>query len=29
MVNRSMIYGDYDLKKFEKALTVFDDRGMK
>ena len=29
MVNRSMIYGEYDLKKFEKALTVFDDRGIK
>ena len=29
MVNRSMIYGGDDLKKFEKALTVFDDRGIK
>ncbi|MBU0544175.1 MAG: polysaccharide deacetylase family protein, partial [Proteobacteria bacterium] len=29
MVNRSMIYGEYDLKKFEKALNVFDDRAVK
>lgn len=29
MVNRSMVYGEYDLKKFEKALTVFDDRVIK
>lgn len=29
MVNRSMIYGEYDLKKFEKILTVFDDRAIK
>jgi peptidoglycan/xylan/chitin deacetylase (PgdA/CDA1 family) len=29
MVNRSMIYGEYDLKKFEKALTVFDDGAIK
>jgi peptidoglycan/xylan/chitin deacetylase (PgdA/CDA1 family) len=28
-VNRSMIYGDYDLEKFEKALTVFDDGAIK
>lgn len=29
MVNRSMIYGEYDLKKFEKVLTVFDDEAIK
>ncbi len=29
MVNRFMIYGEYDLKKFEKVLTVFDDRAIK
>ena len=29
MVNRSMIYGEYDLKKFEKVLTVFDDGAIK
>jgi len=28
-VNRSMIYGEYDLKKFEEALTVFDDGAIK
>lgn len=29
IVNRSMIYGDYDLEKFEKALTTFDDGAIK
>jgi peptidoglycan/xylan/chitin deacetylase (PgdA/CDA1 family) len=28
-VNRSMIYGDYDIKQFEKNLTVFAEEALK
>lgn len=28
-VNRSMIYGDFDLNQFEKNLTVFTEESLK
>jgi hypothetical protein len=28
-MNRSMVYGEFDLKQFENNLTVFNEEGLK